>query len=34
VADGLEQAGVASFEQSWIDLLDAVTQQLHTARPA
>ena len=34
VADGLEQAGVASFEQSWLDLLDAVTQQLHTARPA
>lgn len=34
VAEGLEQAGVASFEQSWNDLLDAVTQQLLNARPA
>lgn len=34
VAADLEQAGVASFEQSWIDLLDAVGKQLDTARTA
>lgn len=34
VAAELEQAGVASFEQSWRDLLDAVAQQLRSARQA
>lgn len=34
VAADLEEAGVASFEKSWIDLLDAVEGQLATARQA
>lgn len=34
VASDLEQAGVESFEKSWIDLLDAVEEQLAAARPA
>lgn len=34
VAAQLEEAGVESFEKSWIDLLDAVAGQLSAARPA
>jgi transaldolase len=31
VAEALEQAGVASFEASWTDLLKAVQEQLDSA---